>query len=342
MTNYQGAGGVILGHAAALCVLAVALAATAVVGHDFRFEIERYSIPSRHGTLDAVVAAPQSGPTHGLVVMVHGDGPVEATHDGLYLPLFEAAADAGYATLSWSKPGVGASSGDWLDQTMEDRAVEVGAAIDWAAQQDDIPTDRIVLWGASQAGWVVPIVAAGREDIDGVVAVSPAINWLRQGRFHLLAGLEHEGATDEERARAVAVSDQTRDLIARGVDYGTYRAVTLDPDPMTSGRWGFAVRNVAADATGALTALAWRRIPVYLMLAEHDRHVDTAETSETYRRILGDDLSTEFFDAHHSLARPVAEDSGAVGVLLATLRPRALFADGVLQGYRDHLRELAG
>lgn len=46
----------------------------------------------------------------------------------------------------------------------------------------DPPTSFTVLWGASQAGWVLPKVASSRVDIDAVVAVSPAINWLRQDR----------------------------------------------------------------------------------------------------------------------------------------------------------------
>lgn len=88
--------------------------------------------------------------------MVHGDGPVEATHDGLYAPWLEGAADAGSATLPRKKPGVGGPDGDWLAQSMNDRAAEVCAALDWAHQRNEAPTGTIVLWGASRARWVLP------------------------------------------------------------------------------------------------------------------------------------------------------------------------------------------
>ncbi|MEU5178574.1 alpha/beta hydrolase family protein [Streptomyces longwoodensis] len=115
-----------------------------------------------HGhRLEGVLARPPSvGGPFGLVVFVHGDGPVDATHDTFYRPLWEAFARAGYASLSFSKPGVAGSEGDWLDQSMDDRAEETLAAVAWARGRPGIDGRRIGLWGASQAGWVLPKVAA--------------------------------------------------------------------------------------------------------------------------------------------------------------------------------------
>ncbi|MGW9206683.1 alpha/beta hydrolase family protein [Embleya sp. NPDC055664] len=92
----------------------------------------------------------------------------------------EAYARAGYATLSWNKPGVAGSPGNWLDQSMEDRARETEAAIAWSRSRPDVDHARVGLWGAGQAGWVLPKVAARTPDVEFVIAVSPAINWLRQ------------------------------------------------------------------------------------------------------------------------------------------------------------------
>lgn len=325
--------------AAGVAVVALTLGAVGLmlVGNDYRLSQRPLTIPSGEGTLDAVLSLPASEPAHGLVVFVHGDGPVDTAHDGLYLPWFEAAADAGFATLSWSKPGVGDSSGDWLDQSMKDRAEEVSAVIAWAKRQSDIPTDVIVLWGISQAGWVLPTVATSRDDIDSIVAVSPAVNWLRQGRYNLLAELEHEDESPEERARAVAISDQRRALLERGADHGTYRATVDDPEPLDADRWRFAARNYRADATGSLTELGARDIPVLLMLGEHDRNVDIEETATVYTDLLGADLTVERFDASHSMADPAIEDSTLRGWITATFWPRALFADGVLETYTRFL-----
>ncbi|WP_395829362.1 alpha/beta hydrolase family protein [Archangium violaceum] len=322
--------------------LLAAVAVTVVVGHTYDLDERRVAIPGPAGELDGVLALPP-GTTRpvGLVVFVHGDGPVDATSDGFYRPLWEAFARAGYASLSWSKPGVGASDGNWLDQSMHDRALEVGAALDWARRQDVIDPERIGLWGASQAGWVLPEVAATRDDVRFVIAVAPAINWLRQGRFNLLAELDHDGASTDERARAVAASDTTRRLLRAGATHAEYLAAHRGPEPMSAARWGFVSRNYTADATADLVALGVRDIPVLLVLGDEDRHVDVDETEATYRALLGDRVTVACFaGAAHSLARSWVEDDALRGIVTAVLAPRQVFVPGFLDVQRAFLAAL--
>ena len=317
--------------------LAIALVGVALVGNDYRLRQRQVFIPVTGGALTGVLATPTGTSARGLVVMIHGDGPIDATQNGLYLPLFEAAADAGFATLSWSKPGIGASRGNWLDQSMNDRAAEVSSVIDWAKRQPTIPTNTLVLWGASQAGWVFPTVAATRGDIDAIIAVSPAINWRRQGRFNLLAELDNNNASSSERRHAINRSNHTRVLLAQHASYNTYRATTNDPDPMSARRWAFVAHNDTSDATRGLTAMADKHVPVLLLLGEHDHNVDISETQTTYTALLGADLRVKHFNAAHSMARPAIESSDTLGLIAAALWPRALFASGVLTTYTTYL-----
>lgn len=328
--------------AASITAAILVTGGVAVVGNDFRFTASTVEIPAASGTLEAVLTRPTGGPVTGVVVMVHGDGAVDATQDGLYAPWFEGAADAGFATLSWSKPGVGGSTGDWLAQSMDDRAAEVEAAIDWARARADVPTERIVLWGASQAGWVLPKVVAARDDLAGVVAVGTAIDWLSQGRYNLESELAHDDASPAERTRAIAESDATRALLDEGASFEQYLAATTDGEPMSRQRWAFVLRNHGADATDDLRAAAARHLPVLLLAGRHDRNVDVAETERVYREILGDDLSVRHVDAAHSMARPIVEDVDPVGAAVAVLWPRGLLADGVIDGYTDFLRAAQG
>lgn len=323
--------------AGALVATLIALAGVALVGNDFRFSEHLVSIPGPEGTLNGVLTLPEDGAARGVVLMVHGDAAVEATQDGFYDPWFEGAVDAGFATISWSKPGVKGSDGNWLTQSMSDRAAEVEVVLDWAEQRDDVPTDFIVLWGASQAGWVLPKVVAARSDIDGVVAVGPAINWLRQGRFNLLAELDHDNASAQERERAIEESDQTRELLERGASYEDYLAATDSADPMSEDRWGFVMRNFGADAEADLVAAASREIPVHLMVGTHDRNVDIAETEEVYSSIFGPSLTVTHLDGAHSLARTVMEDNDTVGLATAVFWPRALLAPGAIDDYSGFL-----
>lgn len=322
-------------------VTAVALVVgIALVGNRFRFEQESVTISGPEGDLAGVLTLPNDVPARGLVVMVHGDGPVEATQDDLYSPWFEGAADSGFATLSWSKPGVGGSSGDWLSQSLGDRAAEVSAALDWAIRRGDVPTQTIVLWGASQAGWVIPKVVSSRDDIDAIAAVGPAINWLQQGRFNLLAELEHDGADTNARTIAIADSNQTRELLDREAPYEDYLESTTSTAPMTNARWSFIMRNYKADAVHDLTASASRKIPVHLMVGTYDRNVDIAQTERVYSSIFGPLLTVTHFDGAHSLARPVMEENDVVGLAAGIIWPRALLAPGVIDDYSAFLSKV--
>jgi dipeptidyl aminopeptidase/acylaminoacyl peptidase len=303
---------------------------------------QRVSIRQGGHTLNGVLATPRDGrKRHGLVVYVHGDGPVDATHDDGYKPMWEANAKAGYASLSWDKPGVAGAPGDWLDQSMDDRADETAAAIAWARARPDIDGDRIGLWGASQAGWVLPKVAA-KTPVSFVIAVSPAINWLRQGRYHLLAELRADGASAARTRAAIAKSDTTRRLLERHATFEEYvKAMRGDSDGMSADRWGFISRNRTADATQDLRAL--RGVPVLLTLAGHDINVDTADTERVYREVLdaGGALRTKRYpDATHSLLKQSIEQSDLRITLTALFSPRSLFADGFLHDQRQFLNDL--
>lgn len=322
-------------------ILVAATVALAVMGNDFRFDERRVTIPMGDGRqLEGVLTTPEQGAAQGLVVMIHGDGPVDATQGGLYNPWFEGAAESGWATLSWSKPGVGGSSGDWLAQSMADRAAEAEQVLDWARQYTDIPTQRIVLWGASQAGWVIPAIVAERDDITGVVAVGTAVNWLRQGQFNLQAELDHNAADDAERGKAEIESARTNALLERGASYEEYRDTTHETDPMTRERWGFVSQNFRSDAEHDLRAAAQRRIPWHLMAGTYDRNVDVTETSRVYQGILGDQFTTTRLNAAHSMARPIMEDSELTGLLTGTFWPRSLLAPGVIEDYQTFLEQL--
>lgn len=128
--------------------------------HSFSMTEQKIEIDTPQGQLTGTLVLPESySGTVGLVVFVHGDGPVNDTYDDGYKPLWEKLASAGYASLSLNKPGIGGSSGNWLEQSMEDRAQETIYAINWAKALPMIDAQAIGLWGASQAGWVIPKIA---------------------------------------------------------------------------------------------------------------------------------------------------------------------------------------
>ncbi|MFE6052581.1 alpha/beta hydrolase family protein [Kitasatospora sp. NPDC056446] len=313
------------------------------VGYQNTYDLteERVVITGGRQPLHGVLARPtgRQGP-YGLVVFVHGDGPTDATHDTFYRPLWEAMAEAGYATLSWDKPGVAGAPGNWLDQSIQDRADETLAAVAWARTRPGIDPARIGLWGASQAGWVMPRAARQSADVKFVIAVAPAINWLRQGRYNLLAGLAARHASPEETAAAIARSDRTRAALAAGRSFEQYRADGGDTDGLTPERWEFDKRNHLSDATEDLAAV---RVPVHLVLGGRDTNVDSDDTEAGYRRLLtapGQLRVQRLRDATHEMLPESVARSGLRSTFLAIAAPRSLFAPGYLDGIREFLASL--
>ncbi|WP_235024055.1 alpha/beta hydrolase family protein [Streptomyces sp. WAC05374] len=317
----------------------IGLGGVVVWQNTYALREERVVLRHHGHRLEGVLARPPAGDgPFGLVVFVHGDGRVDATHDTFYRPLWESFARAGYASLSFSKPGVAGSEGDWLEQSMDDRAAETLAAVAWARARPDIDGDRIGLWGASQAGWVLPKVAAKDRRVQFVIAVSPAVNWLRQGRYNLLAELRGEGADQLRIEEAMRRRDTTLRLLRRGASYEEYRATVGDTGDITPGRWRFITKNHTADAVADLRAM--RGTPVLLVLAGHDVNVDVTETETVYREILpASTLSVEHYaDATHSLVDHDTERSPLRLAATAVLAPRKLYAAGFLDRQARFLR----
>lgn len=330
----------VLATVAALAVVASGLAGLVVWQHTYDLREEAVTLRHDGRTLHGVLARPEQGDgPFPLVVFVHGDGPVDATHDTFYRPMWEAFARAGYASLSWNKPGVDGAPGDWLDQTMDDRAREAADAIAWARQRPDVDGDRIGLWGASQAGWVLPKIVAKDGRIQFVVAVSPAIDWEQQGRYNLLAELRRDGASAAETAAALRRRETVLELLGRGASYEEYQRAVGDAQTMTAARWRFVSRNHTADATADLPAL--REVPVLLVLAGRDVNVDTADTEAAYRRLLPSPRLrvAHYPDAAHSLVKYDVETSPPRLTLTALFAPRSLFAEGFLADQRRFLAD---
>ncbi|WP_412077447.1 alpha/beta hydrolase family protein [Streptomyces xanthophaeus] len=322
-------------------LLATALAGVVLWQHTYELHEERVTVPAAGRALPGVLATPAGkGPgPFPLVVLVHGDGETDATHDGFYRPYWEAFARAGYASLSLDKPA------DWLAQSMDDRARETTDAIAWARTRPGIDAGRIGLWGASQAGWVLPkvVARAPAPGIRFVIAVGTAVNWERQGEYHLRAGLRAAGADADRTAAALRTRESTLALLRRGASYEEYRASPGADPELTAERWSFISRNHTVDATGDLRAMrAVGAVPVLLISGADDLNVDGAETEAVYRDLLAPGTLTvrRYPAATHALLRTRVERSSWRLTLTAVFAPRAVFPPGLLADQRAFLEGL--
>lgn len=325
---------------AAACAIALVLGVGSwvIYANDFAIRKQQVIIPGSTGPLQATLALPQRGTgPFGLVVFVHGDGAANATRDGFYEPIWESFAKAGYASLSWNKPGIQGAPGNWLNQSMHDRANEAEGAIDWARQRTDIDPRRIGLWGISQGGWVVPEIAARRPDLQFVILVGPAVNWLRQGRYHLLADLRHRGASESEIATALNRRETGLQLLRDNATYEQYLAAQQDSDPMSADRWNFVRKNFRSDVNDVLPLVT---TPVLLAIGDDDLNVDVDETEQTYRRILPPQQLTvqRYPNASHNIVKAdLDNDQNWRSTMVAVLSPRSLYAPGYLDNLRNYV-----
>jgi hypothetical protein len=148
-------------------------------------------------------------PPYPVVIFVMGSGPATRNGYGSLPPLWSAFAEAGIASFAWDKPGVGASTGDWRAQSNHDRASEAVAALESIAHHPAIDGARIIVWGISQAGWVLPLMFQHTPRIAGLIAVSvPVGTGAEQELYRVAHTLPADGFSDDETRAAVAFTRQ--------------------------------------------------------------------------------------------------------------------------------------
>ncbi|OKP79532.1 alpha/beta hydrolase [Paenibacillus sp. P3E] len=325
-------------------LLVIVLLCTGAVLYVFQqnsFDMREQSIEidSPQGKLTGTLVLPKNASGKlGLVLFIHGDGPINASHGDGYKPLWERLAAQGYASLSLNKRGIDGSAGNWLDQSIDDRVEEARQALAWARTQPMIDPSRIGVWGASQAGWVIPKLA-GKEPLAFSILVSPAINWLTQGEYNTRMQMAKDGYSGDEISAQIAYEQQIKELLAKNATYEEYVKAANQEDVMSRDRWTFVGKNFRADATDDLQHF---NSPVLLLLGEEDVNVDWRETEEVYRREVSPSLLTVkvFPGAEHSMLTTRTADSRLRAVMISLFAPRQITVKGYMEQIADFLQKL--
>lgn len=122
-------------------------------------------------SLSGTLFLPNGPGPHPAVVGVHGSGGADRTGFG---GIPAQLAIEGTAFFAYDKRGTGKSTGYWPNATFETLAGDVRAALTVLAARSDIDRRRIGMWGASQAGFIAPMIAAGSPDVAFIVLVGPS------------------------------------------------------------------------------------------------------------------------------------------------------------------------
>jgi uncharacterized protein len=207
------------------------------------------------------------------MVIVHGSGPL--TRDAVRGDT-RALVRMGFAVLAYDKRGVGRSGGtfpvQWGDSAeliLTQLAADAAVAMDSLRTAADVDTSRLGFFGASQAGWVIPLaVERTSRPRFNILLASPAVSTGVEQYYSDLSG---------DGSRSPVVTDR-RELENRVFAYRG--AIGYDPTPV----------------------LARSVVPTLWLLGERDQSVPTFAS----RRML-DSLTKHGRGMHTVVSFPNAD-----------------------------------
>lgn len=225
-----------------------------------------------------------------VVVMGHGFG---GTKDSGLEPFAQRLSSAGFDVLAFDYRGFGASEGTPRQTiSVAEQIRDFESAVAAAKRLPGADPNRIVLWGSSLSGGHVLRVAAGRQDVAAVIAMTP-----------LTSGVAASRAAAAERdlgsaLKWTAVGLKSRADVARG------RAPILMPLVAHPGEPGGLTLDGAYESYTALAGPTWRnevdsavglqiagirtaeaakrlRCPALFQIADFDRYVPADSVAKT-------------------------------------------------------------
>jgi uncharacterized protein len=168
-----------------------------------------------HFTCESAVQAgtlylPKGDGPHPAVVWVHGSGPMTRLTFNAPGTIVPTLVQSGVAVLSYDKRGVGESKGQCCPGDhghFNLLSADASGAVNALLSRTDIDPSRIGLIGASQAGWIVPLIVARTDHVAFTAMVdAPAVSYGLEGAYSRLTG--EEGSTsslsDEQITRRLA------------------------------------------------------------------------------------------------------------------------------------------
>lgn len=277
-------------------------------------------------TLNGVLNAPIDKEPKGIVLLVHGYGRTNAVKDNMHQDVKHIFHKAGYSTFIWDKKGCGDSQGNYdPNQSVENSALEVIAAINHLKEKNISGVNIIGLWGISRAGWINPIVINKYKEIDFWISVS-GVDEKENFKYLLEENLKINGIPKDSINLIVDEYIKGTRITHSGGGYRAYLNATpnlqknkfwlrfTNGDISEEGYYSFQkefVKEKLDNETGLQiyiedieSILSKVNCPVLALFGEKDRNVDWKKTKSLYERTLGEhtNLTVKTFpDCNHNL-----------------------------------------
>lgn len=130
-------------------------------------------IKSKEESIGGTLVVPSSLKTRSLIIMSSGSGPQDRDETLEGFKIFKAIADhlasKGIASFRYDDRGVGTSTGDFVNSTIDDHSNDLLSIIDYFKSSTDHSFESFILFGHSQGGIIATKVARGNKSVKRVV-----------------------------------------------------------------------------------------------------------------------------------------------------------------------------
>ncbi len=179
-------------------------------------------------TLAGTLHRPSGPGPNPAVLMLQGSGPADRDCGGYFVPVRQSFIDRGIATFAFDKPGCGESLGNWHHYGLEGRASQATAALELLHEHSAIDVKRIGIWGQSQGGWLVQLLASRRQDLAFAIANSgPSINVPEQDLYGCEHTMRSQGHPEQEIEQAMGFVREVHAAARKREDFATVDAQLL-------------------------------------------------------------------------------------------------------------------
>lgn len=287
---------------------------------------------SDHDLKGSLYLPKEDGP-YDVVFFIHGDGPANRTLDGNYHFIMNALLDAGYACFSYDKAGIGHSSGNWLDQTMKDRAREVLEGLSVIRETVDVKSIGVLAF--SQGGWVTSELALMDAKLDFYMVIGGAIDWMDQHIYYETQYAKRMGYSEEETINYLDYIKTGDDFISANDYEGYLKHVTSHDyeEPMSKERFNFAYLNHEANSRQGISKI---QVPFLGLFGEQDLNVHVKESISVYKEEF-EMISKTNYELHlipnatHALLDSAYNEKSDDLFLHAFLKGDGIYAEGVFE-----------
>jgi pimeloyl-ACP methyl ester carboxylesterase len=250
------------------------------------------------------------------IVLLHGSGPGPQQQLRAFADRF---ARLGFATLVFDKRGSGASGGSWTEESLDDLADDALAAVSFLKAQPGVDSQRVGVWGISQAGWVIPRAAARVPSAFAfaIVVTGGGVRPLEIEQHDYAVALDRAGVKDGERRMADALVELYFAYLKTGENRGGleqaiqaahdkpwFEVVDFSrilPAESTRNKWEWVTNYDPASDIQHMT------MPVLVVLGGRDRPELFTNMNDRWRSNLAfghnsDSTVVEFLNAEHGAA----------------------------------------